>query len=460
MDNKAFRTEPLMFTETPDVYDFIAYAFTSYIKTHLEHHIDREFNGFLVTNMCPFAESKFKGKHPKSILEKDNPFLSLTYTIGEENRDLALSSSALITDFGSAIDPKYTSDLILRNDSFNPEQNIDIRLQFSNMIMNCDIMVIEDSEMCQISTRRVWDTIFETDKPYSFIIDCKIPLNKKLLYRWSKVFDIDIGDIDNDFKNIDDMLNHLQEHSDFKFTIEKRLSQNKNWIYIRIPMELLITFTESDVQMAGEEYFLIKNYIIHRRATIFFNCPNMYWIVARENFYKAELKGEPDKNVAVIDDIGYEYVDRVTDNLELNGIAFMSLIHLSLYFERNNNIISLRKYMWQYENFLRYLERMEKNYTDGIYILIREPDEKYRESIESTDKILISYKPDFLIKLIDERYYDKAFDIKIYFNNQLMCEFKEWREKFMFTDYQPIYDIADKPSEEITMSDSLKALLK
>lgn len=455
--DNTFKLEKVIFTETPDVYDCIAYAFTSRIKAYLEHHINRKFNGFMVTNTSAFGERRLKCRHPRSVLDKDNPFLSLSYTVDEERRDLALSSSLLSTDCGSFVDPKYTSDLIFKNDSFNPDQNVDIRLQFSGLLMNCNIAILEDSEMCQISSRRVFDTLFETDKPYSLIMNLKIPINEVIAIQLAKTFNINIGDLSKGFnENIDEFTLFLNTHSDFRYTIEFREMQNKNWIYLNMPMEVLFSLSESEVSSDGEDNLLIKNYLITRRATISFNCPNLYWIIPRSNKYNFKYKDGIDPDVVSIS-TSNEYVDNVTDTIEYKDKTWTSFIRGNILFGKET-VVSLRPYMYIHESFLKYLEKFKIPFEDAVFILIREVNQQSRNSLESTDKVGISYKKDFFVKLFDKKHSNTAFDLAIFIDTLIHKKYLDWKSTFMFNDYNPIYNVSD--GRDITISDSLKALLQ
>ena len=454
--NKTFKLEKFIFTETPDVYDSIAYAFTSRIKAELEHNLRRNFNGFLVTNTSPFGERRLRGRHPRSILDKDNPFMSLSYTVDEDRADLALSSSQLITDCASFINPEYTSDLIFKNDSLNPDQNVDIRIQFSNLLMHCNIAILEDSDMLQISSRRAFDTLFETDKPYSLIMDIKIPVNRAIVESLASAFDFDLGDLDKGFeKNADEFLRFLNERSEYKHTIEFRENQNKNWIYIRVPSEILFHLSESEASSDGEDNLLVKNYLVTRRATISFNCPNIIWVIPRENSYKAKRKVDDGYNTVSID-VYRELVDKVTDTIEYKGKVLESYIRGNVIFDKSN-IISLRPKLDIYESFLKYLEKNNIPYEDAIYILVREINMASRDNMESTPLVSISYKKDFLIKLNDESKKNIAFDLAIFIDTLQHKKFLESREDKMFTDYNPVYNVSD--GREITISDDILKII-
>lgn len=443
--------EKIVFMEMPDLLDSVAHTLNSHIKYYLERVLDRKFNGWNVTNISPIGESKIKGRHPKSVLDKDNPFLSFTYLFDAEYTDLALGSSSFITDAGSFIDPKWTSDVLFTNsDKQDISRNVEIRIQFSNVEMNCDIATLEDTEMCQLATRRAWDVLFEKDRVYSIIAEVKFPLNKRVYDRWCEIFKLDNTDTDA-------VMKHMQERSDFKLTHEMRTTQQKDTIFIRIPMELLITFTQSEVRLDDEQMYLVKNYIVARQMNVKFNAPTMYWVNPKERYPILKVKA----GTGIIQNPGILTVDKINDTYEKDGVLYTCKIWKLLRFpeKKDENVVTLRPMMGDYESFIRYLVRMNIPMNKAFYILIREVDDPNQAySYESTKKVGINYSPDFFVKLFEEKIRNQAFDLRVYINEIEHVKFLEWREEFIWSDYHPIYDIANR--EEIKISDELLDKIK
>ena len=177
----------------------------------------------------------------------------------------------------------------------------------------------------------------------------------------------------------------------------------------------------------------------------------MYWINPKERYPWLHID-----TPKMIDKPGEIEVDRVNDTYTKNGVVFTARVHKTVFFEKDAFVYTLLPFMDDWFPFLEWCFKQKIPYSNAIYILIRENNKvEQSSSYVSTDKIAISYKEELLIKLIDKNMINKSFDVKIYINLMLFEKFSEYKEQFIFTDYESIIDTADRG--EVKLSDELLA---
>nr|DAR93311.1 MAG TPA: hypothetical protein [Caudoviricetes sp.] len=434
----------LIFNETMEVNDSVAYIANSYIAYYIEKMTGRAINDKVVTNIEPFMQNKKRGKHPRSILEKTHPTLSLSYMPDDDPTERALSTSQLTTPI-RYLSPTITGDKLLENsDKTDLSKNIEVILQWSDTELNCDVAVVEETYALQTNSRRAWDTLFEKDKEYSMFAEIKFPISDEVFNYWCDTFGLDKNDLDA-------VLKHMQERSDTKLTREVNHLRQREQIHIRIPMEILFAFGPSDIRTDNEQDYTAGAYIVHRTLNLRYNSPRMYWINPKERYPWLHID-----TPKMIDKPGEIEVDRVNDTYTKNGVVFTARVHKTVFFEKDVFVYTLLPFMDDWFPFLEWCFKQKIPYSDAIYILIRENNKvEQSSSYVSTDKIAISYKEELLIKLLDKNMVNKSFDVKIYINLMLFEKFSEYKEQFIFTDYESIIDTADRG--EVKLSDELLA---
>ena len=446
--NEPIRKEFLIFTETAEFNDSVAYIVNSYMKYYLELMMQRKINDSIVTNLEAFAQTKFRGRHPRSILERTHPTMSLSYVADYEPTERALSSSPLTTPV-QYIDPRLVSDTLFENsDKADLTKNLEVALQWSDTELNCDVALVEETYALQTTAKKAWDTLFEKDKEYSIFAEVKFPLSDTIFNVWCETFGLDKNDLDA-------VMKHMQERSPVKLSRELALMNQIERIHIRIPMEILISFSQSDLRTDNEQDYVIGAYIVHRLLNVRFNAPRLYWIIPKERYPHAPIM----KPRVIIEHPGEIEVDRINDTyINEDGIVFAKQVHELIFFEGKNDIISLIYLLDEWHSFINWLVKNNISFKKAFFIVIRENNDiSQATKYTSSEKVGISYGKELLVKLMDKDMIHKSFDVKIYINMLLHNDYREYEQKFVFNDYESVIDTAGRG--EIKVSNELLDLI-
>lgn len=430
-----------IFKEHYDITDSVAKNILSILQPTLEKEIGIEFAGSHLhgrSRIVPYM----KKRHPQSIMEKPNPFISIGFTTDVDDQDGVYSSSTFRTDVASYIDPKEFTDVLLQNaDRRDLDKNIEVRLAFDNVNMNCDIALLFDTPARQLQCKRIWEVLYETGREYEVNMMLKAPIATNVIKEWCNLFNLDINDLDS-------VLIHMQERSEFMLTREIRTLTGGETIYFHYQCRARLKYERVESNSTDEHGNTAMVRLVARLLNIRFNAPSIYYIVDKDDIRTIGMGSQ-----GIIESVDKVHLDGVSDTM--NGMN--SIYHESFIFDTPiKNIYNL---ISDYSNFMDWVLNKYGTYENSLKILIRDTSKTAnKDSITSEDYIDIGYNS-LTLRLKNTNMLNKPFDLRIYINGVVHGRYMADRAKTETVNNTiDIIDIAHRESDDI-ISDELKAII-
>lgn len=428
-----------IFKEHYDVTDSIAKNILSILQPVLEKELGLKFEGSHLhgrSRILPYM----KKRHPQSIMEKPNPFISIGFTTDVEDLDGVYSSSTFRTDVASYIDPKEFTDVLFQNsDRRNPDKNIEVRLAFDNVNMNCDIALLFDTPARQLQCKRIWEVLYETAREYEVNMTVKAPVARNIVDMWSSTFGLG--------EDLDVIMKHMQDRSEFLLTREVRGLTGEETIYFNYQCRARLKYDRVESSSTDEHGNTSMARVIARLLNIRFNAPSIYYVVD-----KSPTRIIGIENNGTIDSIEPIVLDGIDDTVNNMNCIY----HEPFVFDRPvKNIYDL---LSDYDNFLNWTINKYGTYEKSLLVLIRDTSNTAnKDSIESSKDVSIGYNT-LTLRLNNDSLLNKPFDLRVFINGHTHSIYIQERStNETIHNNVDIIDIAT--TEDDIVSDDLKALL-
>lgn len=430
-----------IFKEHYDITDSMAKNMLDILQPTLEEELGINFEGSHLhgrSRILPYMNNR----HPHSITEKPNPFISIGFTTDVEYTDGVFSASTFRTDVASYIDPEVFTDVFLENsDRLDQSKNLEVRLAFDNVDMNCDIALLFDTPARQLQCKRVWEVLYETGREYEVNMTVKAPISEKIIKLWSSIFNIDINDLDG-------ILAHMQNRSEFLLTREVRTLTGKETLYFNYQCRSRLKYERIESSSTDEHGNTSMARVIARLVNIRFNAPSIYYIRSKDvtNNIPIENGGTVNGDVQI-------HTDRVSDTFEDMNCIY----HEPFVFD--TNIKKIGELLSDYYNFLEWTFNRYGTYDKAVNILIRDTSNPAnKESKVSSDCVDIGYKS-LTLRLKENTLLNKPFDLRVYLNAHIHSIYMQERSiQETINSNIDIIDIAQ--TEDDILSDALKNMIK